>query len=94
MLVERGLAFSDERRFFAITQQGRQALGDDVQRPAPWIDPSLISAAAAKDVRERSPGDDRTRAFRSKVASLGAARSIESQREHKRQRFSNWAMTG
>jgi DNA-binding Lrp family transcriptional regulator len=94
VLVERGLVFPDVRKYYAITDAGRQALGDDMPQHQPWIDPSVISAAAAKDVLARSPGDDRTRAFRSKVASLGAQRSMEAQRLSRREGFNNWALTG
>jgi hypothetical protein len=87
LLVERGLVFGDPRKFYTLTQQGRQAVGDDMPVRQPWIDPRVISAATARDVLSRSPNDDRTKAFRSRISSIGAAKSIEAQRLHKREGF-------
>ena len=83
LLVERGLVLSDPRRFYGITAAGRAALGDtNPPRHAPWLRPEQISAAAAKDVvaRHDRPPDNRTAEFRSKIASLGAQRSMASAR--------------
>jgi DNA-binding Lrp family transcriptional regulator len=82
-LIERGLAFADPRRFYGITDQGRRALGTtNPPRPAPWLGPEQISAASAKDVRQRltHPNDDRSAEFRSKVASMGAQAGVASAR--------------
>jgi hypothetical protein len=73
-LVEAKLVMRQADLRYAITATGISALGDAAsQRPAPWVRPELISAANARDVRERSPTDDRTRAMRSQQATLAAA---------------------
>jgi Mn-dependent DtxR family transcriptional regulator len=89
VLVERGLVFADPRRFFSITSEGRLALGDDMPQRQPWVRTELVSAALSRDVLQRHdrPPDDRSAQFRSKVASMGAAKSIEAQRLSKRRRF-------
>ena len=66
-LAERGLVESnpDARNRYTITDIGTAALGDAApQPPERWIDPSRISAAAAKDVAKRGNGlgDDRSHA--------------------------------
>lgn len=80
LLVARGLVFADPRRFYALTDAGRQAIGTTIlPRPAPWLRPEQISAASAKDVRERlrHPNDNRSAAQRSEHATKAAARSME-----------------
>jgi hypothetical protein len=52
-LVQHSLVAVDESRKFRITSKGRDALGDAA--PVPWLRVEAISAAAAKDVRERNP---------------------------------------
>jgi Mn-dependent DtxR family transcriptional regulator len=75
LLVGRGLVFADPRKFFSITSKGRDLLGPDA--PKLWVDLDRVRASTANDVRTRNghQPDDRTRAFRSKIASLGAQRS-------------------
>jgi hypothetical protein len=62
----------------------------------PWVRTELVSAAAAKDVlaRHGQEPDNRSTQFRSRIARLGAAKSIEAQRLSKREGFSDWALTG
>jgi DNA-binding Lrp family transcriptional regulator len=59
-LVENGLVFADPRRFYAVTDAGRQALGGAV--PPRWVDLDRLRASLAKDVQARSPTNDRTAA--------------------------------
>jgi hypothetical protein len=66
-LTTQGLVFADPRRFFSITAEGRAALGPDAA-PERWVRPEMISAAAAKDVIERSPTDNRSSAQLAKAA--------------------------
>ena len=74
MLVERGLARVAGRKFTA-TDEGRQALGPSAPpRPEPWLKAEAVSAAAAKDVRERRH-DDRTRAQLSRHGAMAAAKA-------------------
>jgi Mn-dependent DtxR family transcriptional regulator len=97
LLVEHGLVFADARRFFAITDEGRRALGPEApQRPEPWLDTTRISAANAKDVRERGQ-DDRTTAQRSAHSSMGAAKGAATVRLRKQKPFNafpEWGLTG
>jgi DNA-binding IclR family transcriptional regulator len=44
LLRARGLVFSDPRRFYQLTSQGRSALGVGVVSQ-PWVDVARISAA-------------------------------------------------
>ena len=83
LLVQRGLVVSDPRRFFSITQAGREALGDIVPRREPWLRPEAVSAALSRDVVERRPVDDRTREQRSQHASL-ASRKCEDRQDRRR----------
>ena len=89
LMVARGLVFADPRKFFSITDEGRAALGpNNPPRPAPWLRPEQVSAAVAKDVLQRhgQEPDDRSAAFRAKVASLGAQASAVTARLRKRGR--------
>jgi hypothetical protein len=89
LLVERGLAFADPRKFFSVTDAGLAALGPEApQKPAPWVRVEAVSAANAKDVRERGQ-DDRTTAQRSAHSSMGAAKGAATTRLRKQQP-SNW----
>jgi DNA-binding Lrp family transcriptional regulator len=86
LLVERGLVLSDPRRFFAITDEGRRALGADTSpRPAPWVRREAVAASLAKDVVARNghQPDDRSAEFRSKIASMGAQGSMATARLRK-----------
>jgi hypothetical protein len=83
-LVERGLAQTQDDRF-AISDQGLAALGDILPRPAPWLRVEQISAASARDVRERSPIDDRTHWERSRHGSKAAAQAAVTMRLRRRQ---------
>jgi Mn-dependent DtxR family transcriptional regulator len=83
LLVERGLVLADPRRFYALTDQGRAAIGTDTPRHAPWLRPEQVSAAAARDVRERSPTDDRSAEFRARIARMGAQSSMATARLRK-----------
>ena len=49
-LIERGLVSQTDGRY-AITDQGRAALGD--QCPKPWVTPDAVAASLAKDVTAR-----------------------------------------
>ena len=83
LLAKRGLVHLDPRKFYAISDAGRQAIGTtNPPRPAPWLNPAAISAASAKDVRQRltHPNDDRSAEFRSRVASMGAQAGVASAR--------------
>jgi hypothetical protein len=82
LLIERGLAEAQDGRF-VITDEGRKVLGGAA--PRPWVRFELISAANASDVAARHghEPDDRTRAFRSKIASLGAQQTIATARLRK-----------
>jgi hypothetical protein len=75
-----GLAKAEAGGRFSITAAGTAALGDDAPQRQPWLKLELISAAQAKDVRERSPTDDRTRAMRSQHATLAAAKAAATMR--------------
>jgi hypothetical protein len=61
-LMAQKLVEVDEDRF-QINAKGRDCLGPDA--PLPWFNVIAISAAAAKDVRERSPTDNRSAAMHS-----------------------------
>ena len=78
LLVTKGLVSADMRGFFSITAAGRQALGDTTPpKIEPWVKPSAISAAAARDVVERAehrPHDDRTMAQRSEHGRMARLR--------------------
>jgi hypothetical protein len=69
-LIERGLVSQTDGRY-AITDQGRAALGD--QCPKPWVRPELVSAAAARDVLARGGSDLLTTVERGRMGGLAAA---------------------
>ena len=90
-LVRRGLAFCDPRGFFVATEAGRQALGDTPpSKPIePWVKTSAISAAAARDVRDRQTHhtfDDRSR--RAQRARHEARRLAEAAHRVRKRQFS------
>ena len=96
LLVERSLVVRDARNRYAATDQGRQALGDDAtQRPEPWVRPELVSAANARDVRERGD-DDRTRLQKSQHASNARLKVVATAKLRKRQALASdeWSLTG
>jgi hypothetical protein len=55
-LVGRGLVFADVRRFFEITEAGRQTLGP-VAAPTRWLRHEAISAAMSREVLARRRGE-------------------------------------
>jgi hypothetical protein len=73
LLAERGLVIPDIRKFYAITSAGIEALGPEAQPPPRWVRLELISAAAARDVAERTRLDDRTQAERSRPGQMAKA---------------------
>jgi hypothetical protein len=58
-LVARGMVSQTDGRY-AITEQGRAALGD--QCPSPWVRPDAVAASLAKDVTARRSPDVMTSA--------------------------------
>jgi hypothetical protein len=89
LLVQRGLIHPDPRRFFSLTDEGRQAIGANTAPPCePWINPATISAAQAKDVLQRltHPNDNRSGAQRSAHATMAAAKAVATQRLRKMER--------
>ena len=72
-LAERGLVIADIRKFYSITSQGIEALGPKSQPPSRWIRVEAISAAAAKDVAERTTIPEATAAQRSNSGKLARA---------------------
>jgi hypothetical protein len=88
LLAARGLVHPDPRRFFSLTDAGRQALGADMPPRQPWLRRDAVAASLAKDVvaRHDRPPDDRTAAFRSMVASMGAQAGVAATRLRKRER--------
>ena len=78
--IERELAAVQDGKF-AITDAGIAALGPDAPQRQPWVNLERVRASIAKDVvaRHGQEPDDRTRAFRSKIASLGAQQSLATQ---------------
>ena len=73
LLVERGLATVDIARRYSATDAGREALGPEAQPQPRWVNVAAISAAAAKDVRERAYVDDRTQIERSRPGRMAKA---------------------
>jgi hypothetical protein len=73
LLTERGLVFADARRFYTLTDAGREALGPGAQPPPRWVNVAAISAATAPDVRERTYVDDRAQAERSRPGKMARA---------------------
>ena len=73
LLAARGLLFIDPRRFYSLTPTGREALGSDAAKPTPWVRPEAISAASAKDVRERVHIHDASSAEHSRRGKLARA---------------------
>jgi hypothetical protein len=69
LLAQRGLVRIVGPQF-TLTDAGRQALGPAAKSPLRWIRIEAISAAAAKDVRERSYVSDVTAARRSECGRL------------------------
>jgi predicted transcriptional regulator len=75
-LVENGLVFADPRRFYVVTDKGRDLLGPDALPPR-WINTAAISAVSARDVQARhgeAPTDDRTAAQRAANAQMARGR--------------------
>jgi hypothetical protein len=73
LLAEKGLLIADARKFYSITPAGIEALGPDAQPPPRWVNVAAISAAAAKDVCERTYLDDRAQAERSRPGKMARA---------------------
>jgi hypothetical protein len=96
-LVEQKCMFPHEGRY-AITDAGIAALGPDAPNRQPWVNLERVRASTAKDVvaRHGQAPDDRTRAFRSKIASMGAQKTIATSRLKRHPAFNHWtnAMTG
>jgi Winged helix-turn-helix DNA-binding len=69
-LIERALVSQTDGRY-AITDQGRAALGPDA--PRPWVRPELVSAAAARDVLARGGSDLLTTAERGRMGGNATA---------------------
>jgi hypothetical protein len=82
LLAERGLVRRDDMKRFSITDAGLAALGPDAPQHQPWVDLERVRASTARDVvaRHGQEPDDRTRAFRSKIASLGAQQGLATTR--------------
>jgi hypothetical protein len=74
LLAERGLVIADPRKFFAVTPAGIEALGPDAQPPPRWVNVAAISAASAKDVRERLYVSDITAARAVELRQAGEGR--------------------
>ena len=87
-LVEQKLMFPHEGRY-AITDAGIAALGPDAPQRQPWVNLERVRASTARDVvaRHGQEPDDRTRAFRSKVASLGAQQGLATTRLRRNSAF-------
>jgi hypothetical protein len=96
-LVEQKLMFPHEGRY-TITAAGIAALGPNAPQRHPWVNLERVRASTARDVvaRHSQEPDDRTRAFRSKIASLGAQQGLATSRLKRRPAFNHWAdaMTG
>jgi hypothetical protein len=77
--------FADDRKFFSITNAGREALGADAPPREPWVKVEAVAASLARDVvaRNGQEPDDRTRVFRSMVGSMGAQGSMATARLRK-----------
>jgi len=73
-LSERGLVIVDPGRFFSITRQGLEALGE-VTPPPRWVRPEAVSASLAKDVVERVYIPDMSAAQRSLHSAKAAAKA-------------------
>jgi hypothetical protein len=87
-LVERGLICPSARTGYVVTEEGRRALGDDAPtRREPWVKVEAVSAALSRDVRERSPNDDRTSWERSRHSSGAAAKAAVTVKLRKREAF-------
>jgi hypothetical protein len=61
----------------------------DAPQRQPWVRTELVSAANAKDVRERGQ-DDRTTAQRSRHSSMGAAKAVATTRANKAAPFNTF----
>jgi hypothetical protein len=85
LLAQRGLLIADPRRFFLISAAGLAALGDATPPRQPWVKVEAISAAVARDVVARNghQPDDRSAAFRTRVAGMGAQGSMAGARLRK-----------
>jgi hypothetical protein len=93
LLIGHGLLRRDAAKRFSVTDAGLAALPDAPKR---WINTAAISAANAKDVRERGQ-DDRTTAQRSAHSSMGAAKAAATMRANKAAPFNTfpeWSRTG
>ena len=73
LLAARGLVIADARRFYAITPAGIETLGPDAQPPPRWLRFEAISAATARDVRDRTYVDDGAQAERSRPGQMAKA---------------------
>ena len=87
-LVEQKLMFPHEGRY-AITDAGIAALGPDAPQRQPWVNLERVRASTARDVvaRHGQEPDDRTRAFRSKIASMGAQQGLATTRLRRNSAF-------
>ena len=73
LLAEKGLVIADARKFYAITELGIETFGPDAQPSPRWVNVAAISAAAAKDVRDRTYLDDRPQVERSRPGKMARA---------------------
>ena len=102
VLIERGLVVADPRGFFALTIDGRAALGyvPSSKPVEPWVKPAAISAASSRDVAHRlqfRAYDDRSSAMKARHASLARQRAVEEARRNGNATFNRsdeWSMTG
>jgi hypothetical protein len=78
LLTHRGLVLSDPRGFYAVTDAGRQALGEEAKRPLPprWVKPEAVAASTAKDVVDRMAHPHAlTAQEKSRVSSMAARKA-------------------
>jgi hypothetical protein len=95
LLIGKGLVFADPRRFFSITPAGRLQIGDAAKPPSRWVNPELISAATAKDVRLRlEHPNEMSAAERTRLSSLNAQKARANAKLNRSLPFNRFAMTG
>jgi hypothetical protein len=74
LLADRGLVLVRGPQFL-LTDAGRKALGPEAPVVKPWFNPAMISAAAARDVRERVSIPEQTSVARSENGRLARAKA-------------------
>lgn len=93
-LIEAGMITTDSERRFLISGSGVTMLGGaPAPKVEPWLKTTSISAAAAKDVRERLESqsvDDRSRFERSRQGGMARQRAMETARRNGSERFNNY----